>query len=1044
MSHGKMRRILGCFIFLTIMISSPLLATTYYIDATNGNDFNNGISPEGAWKTWDKVRSPGFTYQPGDTIKFKCGETWNAGGNSWNLDDSGSSGNLITITSYGSGKKPIITGWTDYHGSIWTEETGVGTNIWSTLETDQVWRCQLDGQDSGVPSAASGIDGSTYLWYWGSSKLYIYATQNPNNEYSTIEAINDDNYAIIVLKGSYIKINGLRLEGAEHSIVGSPDFVTDHITITNCDVWRQSYHAIWAPKYAGSANHANSWTITNNDIDFKCNYISHSIASTEKFGAGSADGIYAKNEGDDWYVANNTIMGAQHSGMQIIVENSSAAQGCNNHIWENNVVDGTGSGYCRGINVGGPSNGTCSGHVFRYNVEKNCTVRSQIGGKTSKYYYNLFYDKTECPYTNKNSIEEGVSFETIGGVSDGNEFYNNVIYNTYDVGIKISSSSDCKNNLIKNNIIANCGVGNSNLQIEVRSGHAASNVFQYNCIYDENTSNTIDYEGTVCTVSYCNSNSDFFNNISFDPLFIDDTINDFHLKLGSPCVDLGTDVGLTQDYDGNTVPYGWGVDIGAYELQEMSSPFNVIINASLTSGYVPLAVDFTSSVSGGTSPYSYSWDFGDGNTSSEQNPSHTYINAGEYTVILTVTDSTTNQASDSLIITAIESASPLSISASASPTSGQVPLSVSFTASVSGGTSPYSYSWNFGDGSTSSQQNPSHTYNNAGQYTVTLTVTDSNNSQASDSLTITGTSNPTYNLAISAVTGSPAPGEGGTTDPSPGNHSYSSGNFVQVNAIDNENYRFSKWTGDVISSDLYNNEITISMDKDKAISAHFFTECGDVNGDLSVSPADAQAAFNIYLGRISNPTESEKENADVNCDGTITSPNVTPADAHAIFEKYIGKNDLPCDCSCNSRSSTSSIQAVQARDANLISGDIHGKKGEEIIVLIYVDKSFPIKAFGFDLLYPSELLEFVGVERTGAMNDFLQVDANKIAEGVLRAGGYAGTSMGNLTNRVLIKLIFRVIEEIKEETSLSIINFVDDVRRAYYKKENISKKFRIN
>ncbi|WP_244859439.1 PKD domain-containing protein [Shewanella dokdonensis] len=51
-------------------------------------------------------------------------------------------------------------------------------------------------------------------------------------------------------------------------------------------------------------------------------------------------------------------------------------------------------------------------------------------------------------------------------------------------------------------------------------------------------------------------------------------------------------------------------------------------------------------------------------------------------------------------------------------------LVVSFSGSASGGTAPYSYRWNFGDGTSSTQQNPQHTYAAAGSYSVILTVTD--------------------------------------------------------------------------------------------------------------------------------------------------------------------------------------------------------------------------------------------------------------------------------------------------------------------------------
>jgi PKD repeat protein len=69
----------------------------------------------------------------------------------------------------------------------------------------------------------------------------------------------------------------------------------------------------------------------------------------------------------------------------------------------------------------------------------------------------------------------------------------------------------------------------------------------------------------------------------------------------------------------------------------------------------------------------------------------------------------------------------------ATPTSGTVPLHVAFTDTSSG--SPTSWSWSFGDGGTSTVQNPTHDYNAAGTYDVTLTVSDGS---TSDSVTRTG------------------------------------------------------------------------------------------------------------------------------------------------------------------------------------------------------------------------------------------------------------------------------------------------------------------
>ena len=75
--------------------------------------------------------------------------------------------------------------------------------------------------------------------------------------------------------------------------------------------------------------------------------------------------------------------------------------------------------------------------------------------------------------------------------------------------------------------------------------------------------------------------------------------------------------------------------------------------------------------------------------------------------------------------------------ASVSPLGGVAPLAVQFTGS--GSSDPefttLTYGWDFGDGGSSTQADPAHTYTNPGTYTATLTVTDQRNGTATKSLT---------------------------------------------------------------------------------------------------------------------------------------------------------------------------------------------------------------------------------------------------------------------------------------------------------------------
>ena len=141
--------------------------------------------------------------------------------------------------------------------------------------------------------------------------------------------------------------------------------------------------------------------------------------------------------------------------------------------------------------------------------------------------------------------------------------------------------------------------------------------------------------------------------------------------------------------------------------------------ASPASGTVPLKVKFTDTSTG--SPKSWKWNFGDGKASIEQNPVHTYNNAGRYTVSLTVWNAAgSNTMTKTYLIYVKSKLKPPVADFSAAPVSGKVPLKVAFTDTSTGMVTWWK--WDFGDKTSSTKQNPVHTYNKAGKYTVSLIV----------------------------------------------------------------------------------------------------------------------------------------------------------------------------------------------------------------------------------------------------------------------------------------------------------------------------------
>jgi len=174
-----------------------------------------------------------------------------------------------------------------------------------------------------------------------------------------------------------------------------------------------------------------------------------------------------------------------------------------------------------------------------------------------------------------------------------------------------------------------------------------------------------------------------------------------------------------------------------------------------TSGTAPLTVQFTDSSTG--SPTSWSWSFGDGGTSTLQNPSYTYTTNGTYAVTLTATNAAGSNADTQAGYITVGGAGPVA-GFSASPTSGTAPLVVTFTDTSTG--SPTAWTWDFGDGTTGSDENPTHTYNSAGTYSVSLVASNtagSNTDTQSDYITVL-LATPTPEATItSSYTQAPVP-----------------------------------------------------------------------------------------------------------------------------------------------------------------------------------------------------------------------------------------------------------------------------------------------
>jgi serine protease len=175
--------------------------------------------------------------------------------------------------------------------------------------------------------------------------------------------------------------------------------------------------------------------------------------------------------------------------------------------------------------------------------------------------------------------------------------------------------------------------------------------------------------------------------------------------------------------------YGWGI-VNAYAALNYNAEPNSPPIADAGGPYsgtedISMSFDGSSSSDLDGDTLTYMWDFGDGSTGTGVNPTHTYTGGGIYEVSLVVNDGKQNSIPATTTADIAEVNDPPVADAGPDKTAG-VNSAVNFDGSNSYDSdgSIIIYAWDFGDGSTGTGITLNHTYSSAGEYTVTLTVTD--------------------------------------------------------------------------------------------------------------------------------------------------------------------------------------------------------------------------------------------------------------------------------------------------------------------------------
>jgi parallel beta-helix repeat protein len=178
-------------------------AAAYYVDASAGNDRNDGRSPATAWQSIAKVNASSFV--AGDQVLFKRGEVWRE---QLRNSSGGVAGKPITYGAYGSGQKPSIRGSDRYDNEGgWR---GEGNTLWYVpgIQADPGVFAH-DGVLAVRRVAKAGLSAQWDYWYDSdNSRFYVYSTANPAAAASSLEIAVRDSF-VTTQSWSYVTYDNL-------------------------------------------------------------------------------------------------------------------------------------------------------------------------------------------------------------------------------------------------------------------------------------------------------------------------------------------------------------------------------------------------------------------------------------------------------------------------------------------------------------------------------------------------------------------------------------------------------------------------------------------------------------------------------------------------------------------------------------------------------------------------------------------------------------------------------------------------------------------
>jgi len=597
----------GCLIIL-ILVCNTVYAADYYI-SNSGNDNNNGLSTSNPWQTISKINSMSFS--PGDNIYFRAGDEWRE---QLDIPTSGTSTNRITFTRYGTGDNPMIRASELVTAGDWVHENPPSGHIYSynTRAVDDAWRNPHGAAEpngdildkfwfygmGGTYSSPSSITNPViseletkmmegFTWSPNNlGRIFIYSNGNPGalevgrrtnsinwagKQYITIDGI--DNYG----PGGGILDSHAIPEKYKQTLIRS---MGSHSILRNSEIKNIQYHGVrgvgsntliennhfeWLWGGVHSYNAARDVVVRGNTF----NYIGAQIVS-------NGDRGVIASWGNHWTVEYNTI---ENNGWRGQIDPIGIT-----HALDSAII------FCCGELNNPP---TPSGNnIVRYNYIKNTANGgiTVVGGDHNEVYYNII-DGWNLQYQSYNENQNTGCIRAMTWSANafpqfvGNKIYNNIItggvniveYDN-DAAIQIAGENidlEVKNNLIYGNDIGVMGIWASfqgNAGVDTRNNQFENNILNIpggdavrwwgiNYDYQHIVSPTGCPNPGYLQCDKASTGSGYARNNIVDNAQIG---SNYQLQSGSPAIDAGIDVGLSEDFDGTSIN---GLpDIGAQEF----------------------------------------------------------------------------------------------------------------------------------------------------------------------------------------------------------------------------------------------------------------------------------------------------------------------------------------------------------------------------------------------------------------------------------------------------------------------------------------------